>query len=121
MTVEIIDPQQPVTVTDAARRHFQQQCRQSGQAAVHLSLKESGCTGYMYVLDLVDAAPDASVSIQLDDKVQLCIARAALPYLQGTVIDYVRKGLNSELQFQNPNAGDYCGCGESFSISEAQH
>ena len=120
MSVEIIDPQ-PVTVTDAARRHFQQQCQQSGQRAVFLSLKESGCTGYMYVLDLVDEEPDAAASLQLENNVQLFIANAALPYLQGTVIDYVRNGLNSELQFQNPNAGEYCGCGESFSINEAHH
>ena len=121
MSVEIVDPHQPVTVSDAARAHFLQQCQQAGQTAVHLSLKESGCTGYMYVLDLVDEAPEASIPVQLDDDVILYIARDALPYLQGTVIDYVRNGLNRELQFQNPNAGEYCGCGESFSISGAQN
>ncbi len=120
MSVEIVDPHQPVSVTDTARRHFLQQCQQAGHAAVYLSLKESGCTGYMYVLDLVDEAPEHSLAVRLDGDVRLYIARAALPYLQGTVIDYVRNGLNRELQFQNPNAGDYCGCGESFSISEAQ-
>lgn len=121
MSVEIVDPNQPVTVTETARQHFLQQCQQGGQAAVHLSLKESGCTGYMYVLDLVDEAPDAALAVPLDDHVRLYIANSALPYLQGTVIDYVRNGLNRELQFQNPNAGEYCGCGESFSLSEAQH
>ena len=36
--------------------------------------------------------------------------------LRGTTVDFVREGLNSLLRFGNPNAKDYCGCGESFSI-----
>ena len=36
--------------------------------------------------------------------------------MRGTTVDYVREGLNSLLRFGNPNAKDYCGCGESFSI-----
>jgi iron-sulfur cluster assembly accessory protein len=119
MSVEIVDPQPAVSVTDAARRHFHDQCQQAGNRAVFLSLKESGCTGYMYVLDMVDEQPADSVSVKLDDDVNLYIGAKAVRFLQGTVIDYVRKGVNSELQFQNPNAGDYCGCGESFSIGEA--
>jgi iron-sulfur cluster assembly accessory protein len=118
MSVEIVDPQQPVTVSEAAARHFRDQCRQAEAGAVYLSLKRSGCTGYMYDLDLVNAAPEGAVALQLPDDIVLYLDPGALPVLRGTVIDYVRKGLNSELQFQNPNAGDYCGCGESFNVSE---
>ena len=35
-----------------------------------------------------------------------------------TDIDYVKKGLNSELVFNNPNISAKCGCGESFSIDQ---
>ena len=37
-------------------------------------------------------------------------------YLQGTVVDYVRQGLNEGFQFTNPNERDRCGCGESFRV-----
>lgn len=121
MSVEIIDPQQPVTVTAAASQHFHEQIRQAQESAVFLSLKESGCTGFMYVLDLVKEQPDGSVAVALDGDNMLYLDAAAIPVLQGTVIDYVRNGLNSELQFQNPNAGEYCGCGESFSVGEDSH
>ncbi len=118
MPVEIIDPQQAVTVTPAASRHFRDQCRQSHEAGIFLSLKESGCTGYKYVLELVAVQPEASLAVALEDDIVLYIDAKAVPALQGMVIDYVRNGLNHELQFQNPNADEYCGCGESFSIRE---
>jgi iron-sulfur cluster assembly protein len=31
-------------------------------------------------------------------------------------IDYKKNGLNEGFEFGNPNAKDYCGCGESFRI-----
>jgi len=37
-------------------------------------------------------------------------------YLRGTQVDYVRQGLNEGFEFSNPNARDYCGCGESFRV-----
>ncbi len=116
MEVQHVDPQAPVTVTDAAVRHFRQQILAANAAGLRLSVKESGCTGYMYVLDLAEAPPADDLLMQLADDVRLWIDRASLPVLRGTTVDYVREGLNSLLRFGNPNAKDYCGCGESFSI-----
>lgn len=121
MEVQHVDPQAPVTVTDAAVRHFRQQIGAARAAGLRLSVKESGCTGYMYVIDLVDAPPADDLLLELASDVRLWLDRASLPVLRGTVVDYVREGLNSVLRFGNPNAKDYCGCGESFSVSgEAQ-
>ena len=39
----------------------------------------------------------------------------SLPYLQGTTVDLVQEGLARRLRFDNPNARQSCGCGESFS------
>jgi Fe-S cluster assembly iron-binding protein IscA len=36
--------------------------------------------------------------------------------VQGTEVDYATEGLNSTIKFNNPNAQDLCGCGESFSV-----
>ena len=40
----------------------------------------------------------------------------SLPYLDGSRIDYVTDGLNRTFRFDNPNATEECGCGESFTI-----
>jgi iron-sulfur cluster assembly protein len=38
------------------------------------------------------------------------------PLLANMTVDYVRSGLNEGFEFRNPNARDYCGCGESFRV-----
>jgi Fe-S cluster assembly iron-binding protein IscA len=38
---------------------------------------------------------------------------------RGGSIDFTVKGLNGTFEFDNPNATDECGCGESFTISES--
>ena len=43
-----------VTVTAAAAEHFRRSLAGSGRAGVRISVKESGCTGFKYVLDESD-------------------------------------------------------------------
>lgn len=38
------------------------------------------------------------------------------PFLRGTLIEFVRKGLNMVWSFENPNVKAECGCGESFNL-----
>ena len=39
-----------------------------------------------------------------------------LPLLDGVEVDYAKQGLNEGFRFNNPNAKEMCGCGESFSV-----
>lgn len=116
MSIAIITPEEPVTVTEAAKQHFRERIRIGAAKGIRLCVKPSGCTGYMYDLSLADETPDEDLSLAVGEDLFLYIDRQALPILQGTTINYVREGLNSLLRFENPNAGDICGCGESFSI-----
>ena len=117
--VQLIDPQAaPLEVTETAVRHFRQTLAASGSPAIRLSVKESGCTGYMYVLDLAEDALESDVELRPGDGVRLLVDRGSLGILRGTTVDYVREGVNSVLRFNNPNVQDQCGCGESFSVRE---
>jgi len=84
---------------------------------VRLSVKESGCTGFKYVVDLVPLQSNGDLHFTVNDELELLIDTASLPVVSGTVIDYVLEGVNRELRFNNPNAKDMCGCGESFSVN----
>ena len=118
--VQHIDPQAaPVKVTDAAVRHFRQTLAASNARAIRLSVKESGCTGYMYVLDLAEAAGEQDIELHPGEGVTLLVDRGSLGILSGTTVDYVREGVNSVLRFDNPNVQDQCGCGESFTVRES--
>jgi iron-sulfur cluster assembly accessory protein len=116
--VQHIDPSVAVEVTEAARLHFRQQIRNAGVQGIRISVKESGCTGFMYVVDLVEQAQSGDIALGEEHDPALFIDPAALKVLRGTRIDYVREGLNSVLRFENPNAQDYCGCGESFNLKD---
>ncbi len=119
MTIATFDPrQQAVSVTPAAIDHFRRQLASRPDAqAVRLSVKQSGCTGYMYVVDLVQHAQADDLHLPLADGLELLIDQGSLPVVTGTEIDYVTEGLNRQLRFLNPNAKDFCGCGESFSVN----
>ena len=119
MAVESFNPtQEAVSVTPAAVEHFRQQLSRAENArAVRLSVKESGCTGYMYVVDLVDDAREDDLRYSPAEGLELYIDRKSLPIVSGTEIDFVTQGVNRQLKFLNPNAQDECGCGESFNVN----
>ena len=116
MSVATFDPTQ-ISVTAAAHRHIVQQIAQSGRKYVRLGVKESGCNGYMYLLDYVDQPTDEDQAFRVADDLSVFVSDSDLPLVQGTEVDLVVEGLNSALRFKNPNAESHCGCGESFSVA----
>ena len=123
MSVESFDPvhiakNSTVNVTAAAVEHFRAQLRKNAEAsAIRLSVKQSGCTGFMYVIDLVPAGKPDDLHLVLGEGVELLVAQDSLAIVNGTQIDYVTEGVNRQLSFLNPNAKDHCGCGESFNVN----
>ena len=123
MSVESFDPVQPaknstVNVTASAVEHFRAQLHKNVEAsAVRLSVKQSGCTGFMYVIDLVPAGKPDDLHLVLEEGVELLVDKDSLAIVNGTQIDYVTEGVNRQLSFLNPNAKDHCGCGESFNVN----
>ena len=117
MSVETFDVSTDViSVTPDAAAHLKQQVESKGASAVRISVKESGCTGYMYVMEEVNAGEDQDVTVDLDNGVNVFVDAGSIGFLRGTELDYVREGINRTLKFKNPNVTAACGCGESFSI-----
>ena len=121
MSVEIFDvtsESQPViSVTEAAALHLLKQVQLKGMSALRLSVKESGCTGYVYVMEEVNAPQAGDLIVSAENDLRLFVDAGSLPYLRGTQLDMVQQGVNRNLQFNNPNVSVACGCGESFDIS----
>lgn len=117
MTVSTFDPNATVvTVTDAAKAHFEKMLAKDPNKMIRLSTKVSGCSGYAYVLSTVDEANDSDLLIKLNEQLTLLVADDAKPLVQDTEIDYVVQGINGEIRFNNPNVVSECGCGESFNV-----
>lgn len=105
-----------VTVTESAAQQIQRQLTKRGSGlGLRLAVKKSGCSGFAYVLDYVDAlAENDEVFEQFDVKV--VVKNEDLAVLNGIEIDYRRDGLNAAFKFNNPNVKGTCGCGESFAV-----
>jgi len=105
-----------VTVTEAAAKHVRKYLARRGKGVgVRLGVKTTGCSGLAYKLEYADAAAPDDVVFE-SQGVQVLIEPKSLPYLNGTVLDFVREGLNEGFKFSNPNERDRCGCGESFRV-----
>jgi len=116
MSVTTFDPAKAVTLTASAERHFHEAVAAKPGAIVRLSTKESGCTGYAYILDLADGPQADDVVIDVANELKLAVAANAIALVQGTEIDMVTEGVNRVVKFNNPNVVAECGCGESFSV-----
>lgn len=86
-----------------------------GAPGVRFGIKRTGCSGFGYTIDLASEVTAADRVFELDG-VKLVVEAKALPFLDGTRIDYAREGLNTAFVFHNPNATGECGCGESFTV-----
>lgn len=107
---------QGLTLTDRAAEQIKNLMQQDAAVkGLQLSVKQSGCAGFAYVLDLVreNAADDLLFE---HDGAKLYVPLKAMPFIDGTELDFVREGLNQVFKFNNPKAQHACGCGESFGI-----
>ncbi|MFT5082562.1 MAG: iron-sulfur cluster assembly accessory protein [Lentisphaeria bacterium] len=116
MSVQTFGLEDVITVTPAAAEHFAVQLKKKQHTSIRLSLKKSGCTGFKYVIDEVDACEADDLKVQLANGVVVYVDVKHLAALKGMVVDYTQQGLNKNLVLNNPNVKDACGCGESFSI-----
>jgi iron-sulfur cluster assembly protein len=89
--------------------------REPAAVGVRFGIKRTGCSGFGYTVDLAEAIAENDQVFQ-QDGLQLVVDRKALPFVDGTEIDFERNGLNATFVFRNPNATGACGCGESFTV-----
>lgn len=110
-----------IQITDAAITHLKKMIQQKNAKAFRLSVKESGCNGYRYYPEIIQEISTNDVQIKISQELLVVIDPQAIPYIEGTVVDYVATGLGqAQLQFKNPNVTGECGCGESFTIKKEQ-
>ena len=115
---DVIKRIMPISLSESARERVQEfLLAQPDALGLRFGVKRTGCSGWAYVVDIAaqqapnDSVFDASgVRVLVDDK--------SLRIVDGTEIDFARKGLNAEFVFRNPNVKAACGCGESFTIEE---
>lgn len=104
-----------IHLTPAAAEHVRELAAKQGVRGIRLGVKQSGCAGFAYVLDTVAEPHDDDLLFE-SDGAKLWVSLKAMPFIDGTEVDYVREGLNQIFKFHNPKAQHECGCGESFGV-----
>ena len=105
-----------ITLTAAAAERVSSFLANRGKGVgVRLGVKTSGCSGMAYVIEFVDETNEDDTVFE-DHGVKVIIDKKSLIYLDGTELDFGKEGLNEGFKFNNPNAKNQCGCGESFTI-----
>jgi iron-sulfur cluster assembly protein len=82
---------------------------------LRLGVRKTGCSGFAYVINYADEAPAGDVMFE-DQGVKVFVDPSSLKLLDGTIVDFIKQGLNEAFRFRNPNVKGECGCGESFSV-----
>jgi iron-sulfur cluster assembly protein len=105
-----------ISLTDSAADRVKSFLATRGHGrGLRLGVRKTGCSGFAYVINYADG-PEAGDAVFEDRGVQVFVDPASLALLDGTIVDFVKQGLNEAFRFRNPNVKGECGCGESFSV-----
>lgn len=105
-----------VTLTENAQVEVRRLIAEQNKPGIGLRLgvKGGGCSGFAYKLEF-DQKKEGDVVVPYGD-VNVFLDKKSTVYLRGITLDF-QKGLTGKgFVFNNPNATNTCGCGESFSV-----
>ena len=86
---------------------------QKEEAGLRIAVLGGGCSGFQYQMTLEKESKEDDKVIDMEGLKVFIDSRSQL-YLSGTEVDYIDGENGSGFKFDNPNAKQTCGCGESF-------
>ena len=81
---------------------------------LRISVSGGGCSGFSYQLNFEKQPKPDDLTLDFEN-LAVYVDPESVPFLQGTVIDFVSGLYGGGFKFANPNATGTCGCGTSFS------
>ena len=105
-----------IQLTERAAQQIQKSLAKRGKGVgLRVGVRQVGCSGWAYTFDYADQV-GANDALFESHAAKVVVDSEALPYLDGSTLDFVREGLKESFKFDNPNVQNECGCGESFSV-----
>ena len=105
-----------ITVSESAVAAVKNAMLRAGQrdGGLRIHVKQGGCAGYEYVVDLDPEQRADDIVVDAADGVRVLIDPDSLPRLQGLTLGYRQDLAGEGFTFENPNATSTCGCQKSF-------
>ena len=111
-----------ITITDKGAEKVKEFLASQGAdvstSGLRVGVRGGGCSGFQYNLAFDSVREDDAVFE--DHGLKLFVDRASLPYVSGSVIDYVDSMQGAGFQVNNPNVVAACGCGSSFRVRDEE-
>jgi iron-sulfur cluster assembly protein len=108
-----------ITITDKGatkvREFLAAQSADVSAACLRVGVRGGGCSGFQYQLAF-DEQRDGDHVVE-DHGLRLLVDPEALPYVDGSQIDYVDALTGAGFKVENPNVVAACGCGSSFRVA----
>ncbi|RTL13057.1 MAG: iron-sulfur cluster assembly protein IscA [Neisseriaceae bacterium] len=105
-----------ISATETAAARVQAFLAKRGKGVgLRLGVKTTGCSGLAYKIEFVDTPACDDHKFE-SNGISIFVDAKSLQFLDGTVLDYTKEGLQEGFKFTNPNVKDECGCGESFTV-----
>jgi iron-sulfur cluster assembly protein len=105
-----------ISLTESAANRVRTHLAARGKGlGLRLGVRRTGCSGFAYRVDYADDTQPTDVIFE-DRGIRVFVDADSLEMVDGTVVDFVKQGLNESFRFTNPRARGQCGCGESFSV-----
>ena len=105
-----------ISLTESAAQRVRTFLSNRGRGVgLRLGVRKTGCSGFAYVVNYADEVRPDDLVFE-DRGVKVYVDPSSLPLVDGTVVDFVKQGLNEAFRFRNPNVKGECGCGESFNV-----
>jgi iron-sulfur cluster assembly protein len=111
-----------ITLTDKGaekvREFLATQAAVADTAGLRVGVRGGGCSGFQYALAF-DEQRESDVVFE-DKGIRLLVDQPSLPYVRGSVIDFVDGLQGAGFKVDNPNVIAACGCGSSFRVAEEE-
>jgi iron-sulfur cluster assembly protein len=111
-----------ITLTDSGaekvREFLSAQATVAETAGLRVGVRGGGCSGFQYALAF-DEQRDGDTVFE-DKGIRLLVDRPSLPYVEGSVIDFVNGLQGAGFKVENPNVVAACGCGSSFRVADEE-
>ena len=108
----------PILLSESAAKEIKSIIKEQGlpedKTRLRVGVKGGGCSGFSYMLDLVEDAPGEMDEQMESNGVQILCDMKSYLYLNGAEIDFRDEVMGRGFVFKNPNATSSCGCGHSF-------
>jgi iron-sulfur cluster assembly protein len=103
-----------ITLTESAAKQIKEQFINLINPCLRVGLK-TGCAGYSYVMLFEEYSFNLKKDSEFESQgIKIIVDNRSLSLLDGCIIDFERKLLDSKFVFNNPNSKQNCGCGNSF-------